>query len=77
MKKTFNIFPIFAFRTSFRTPYNLLSLEKRYMATKFFADEGSKTMLEKFKGIFENNTDIERLDALVGYPAAEVLVKIE
>ncbi|MBK8348843.1 MAG: hypothetical protein IPL08_14960 [Saprospiraceae bacterium] len=37
------------------------------MATKFFTNEGNKTLLEKFKGIFEYNTDIERFDALVGY----------
>jgi superfamily II DNA or RNA helicase len=37
------------------------------MATKFFTNEGNKTLLEKFKGIFEHNTDIERFDALVGY----------
>jgi hypothetical protein len=36
------------------------------MATKFFTNVGSKTLLEKFKGIFEHNTDIERFDALVG-----------
>ena len=37
------------------------------MATKFFTNEGNKTLLEKFNGIFEYNTDIARFDALVGY----------
>lgn len=37
------------------------------MATKFFTNEGSNTLLEKFKGIFEHNKDIEFFDALIGY----------
>lgn len=35
---------------------------------KFFTNQDHKdTLLEKFKGIFENNPDIERFDALIGY----------
>jgi len=37
------------------------------MTNKFFTNEGSNTLLEKFKGIFENHADIECFDALVGY----------
>jgi superfamily II DNA/RNA helicase len=37
------------------------------MSTKFFTNEGSNTLLQKFKGIFENNKDIEFFDALIGY----------
>jgi len=46
------------------------------MATKFFNNEGSNTLLEKFKGIFEHNTDIERFDALVGYFRASGYFKV-
>ncbi len=38
-----------------------------HMTNKFFTNEGSNTLLEKFKGIFENHADIECFDALVGY----------
>ena len=35
---------------------------------KFFTNQDlGHTLLEKFKGIFENNPDIERFDALIGY----------
>jgi len=37
------------------------------MSNKFFTNEGQNTLLEKFKGIFENHKDIEHFDALVGY----------
>lgn len=37
------------------------------MSTKFFTNQDRNTLLEKFRGIFENNTDITRFDALVGY----------
>ena len=37
------------------------------MSNKFFTNEGQNTLLEKFKGIFENHKDIECFDALVGY----------
>lgn len=37
------------------------------MSTKFFTNEGENKLLEKFKGIFEHNKDIEFFDALVGY----------
>jgi SNF2 family DNA or RNA helicase len=36
-------------------------------STKFFTNEDTNTLLEKFKGIFEHNLDIEKFDALVGY----------
>lgn len=32
------------------------------MTTKFFTNEGSNTLLNKFKGVFENNKDIEMFD---------------
>jgi ERCC4-related helicase len=35
--------------------------------TNFFTNEGSNTLLQKFKGIFESNKDIEFFDALIGY----------
>jgi superfamily II DNA/RNA helicase len=37
------------------------------MATKFFTNEGKNTLLQKFKGVFEHNKDIEFFDALIGY----------
>lgn len=37
------------------------------MSTKFFTNEGNNTLLQKFKGIFESNKDIEFFDALIGY----------
>ncbi len=37
------------------------------MSTKFFTNQESNTLLNKFKGIFEHNTDIQHFDALVGY----------
>jgi superfamily II DNA/RNA helicase len=37
------------------------------MATKFFTNEGANTLLQKFKGVFESNKDIEFFDALIGY----------
>lgn len=37
------------------------------MSTKFFTNSGDNTLLNKFAGIFEHNTDIERFDALIGY----------
>jgi hypothetical protein len=37
------------------------------MSTKFFTNEGNNTLIQKFKGIFESNKDIEFFDALIGY----------
>lgn len=37
------------------------------MVTKFFTNDRQKTLLEKFKGIFEHNPQIAHFDALVGY----------
>lgn len=37
------------------------------MSTKFFTNENENTLLEKFKGVFSNNKDIQFFDALVGY----------
>jgi superfamily II DNA/RNA helicase/HKD family nuclease len=37
------------------------------MSTRFFTNDGENTLLNKFKGVFENNKDIEFFDALVGY----------
>lgn len=37
------------------------------MATKFFTNEESNTLLDKFAGVFENNPHITEFDALVGY----------
>ncbi|MBN1185651.1 MAG: helicase [Bacteroidales bacterium] len=37
------------------------------MSLKFFTNEEQNTLLNKFKGIFENHSDIEYFDALVGY----------
>lgn len=46
------------------------------MSTKFFTNQGTNTLLEKFKGVFENNKDIECFDALVGYFRASGYFKI-
>ena len=37
------------------------------MSTRFFTNDEDNTLLNKFKGVFENNKDIEFFDALVGY----------
>lgn len=37
------------------------------MSTRFFTNDGENTLLNKFKGVFEHNKDIEFFDALVGY----------
>ena len=37
------------------------------MGTRFFTNEGENTLLTKFKGVFQNNPDIDYFDALVGY----------
>jgi len=37
------------------------------MSTKFFTNSNDNTLLNKFKGVFEHNKDIECFDALVGY----------
>jgi ERCC4-related helicase len=37
------------------------------MTTKFFTNEGSNTLIQKFEGIFDSNKDIESFDALIGY----------
>jgi superfamily II DNA/RNA helicase len=46
------------------------------MSTKFFTNQDTNTLLNKFKGIFEHNTDIENFDALVGYFRASGYFKI-
>ncbi|MEY3499066.1 MAG: hypothetical protein RL308_735 [Bacteroidota bacterium] len=46
------------------------------MSTKFFTNDGENTLLNKFKGVFENNKDIEFFDALVGYFRASGYFKI-
>ena len=46
------------------------------MSTKFFTNQDSNTLLNKFKGIFEHNTDIENFDALVGYFRASGYFKL-
>ncbi len=46
------------------------------MSTRFFTNEQKNTLLQKFKGIFENNQDIEFFDALVGYFRASGYFKI-
>ena len=37
------------------------------MSTRFFTNNNENTLLNKFKGVFESNKDIECFDALVGY----------
>ncbi len=37
------------------------------MTTKFFTNQNSNTLIEKFRGIFEHNPDIVQFDALIGY----------
>ena len=37
------------------------------MSTRFFTNNDKQTLYNKFKGVFENNPDIEAFDALVGY----------
>jgi superfamily II DNA/RNA helicase len=37
------------------------------MSTRFFTNSGDNTLLNKFRGIFENNKDIAHFDALVGF----------
>ncbi|MDA8669441.1 helicase-related protein [Flavobacteriales bacterium] len=37
------------------------------MSSKFFTNTENNTLLNKFKGVFENNQDIQTFDALVGY----------
>ncbi|GAA4314567.1 helicase-related protein [Pontixanthobacter gangjinensis] len=46
------------------------------MSTKFFTNKNENTLFNKFKGVFENNTDIEFFDALVGYFRASGYFKI-
>ncbi|MBC7523236.1 MAG: helicase [Flavobacterium sp.] len=46
------------------------------MSTKFFTNHDSNTLLNKFKGIFEHNTDIANFDALVGYFRASGYFKV-
>lgn len=36
------------------------------MSTRFFTNHDKQTLFEKFKGIFQHNTDIEWFDALIG-----------
>jgi len=37
------------------------------MSTRFFTNAGDNTLINKFRGIFENNKDIAYFDALVGF----------
>jgi superfamily II DNA or RNA helicase len=37
------------------------------MSTRFFTNDGDNTLLNKFKGVFQDNPDIDCFDALVGY----------
>jgi len=37
------------------------------MSTRFFTNHGDQTLLRKFQGVFESNTDIEWFDARVGF----------
>ena len=37
------------------------------MATRFFTNDGENTLLNKFKGVFQDNPDIDFFDVLVGY----------
>ena len=37
------------------------------MSTRFFTNHSEQTLFKKFRGVFENDSDIERFDALVGY----------
>ena len=37
------------------------------MSTKFFTNRDDNTLLKKFRGVFEHNTDIDSFDTLVGY----------
>lgn len=46
------------------------------MSTKFFTNQGENTLLNKFKGVFENNKDIVFFDALIGYFRASGYFKI-
>jgi superfamily II DNA or RNA helicase len=46
------------------------------MSTKFFTNQDKNTLYNKFKGVFENNKDIEFFDALVGYFRASGYFKI-
>ncbi len=46
------------------------------MSTKFFTNQDTNTLLNKFKGIFEHNIDIENFDALVGYFRASGYFKV-
>lgn len=46
------------------------------MSTKFFTNQDKNTLYNKFKGVFENNKDIEYFDALVGYFRASGYFKI-
>ena len=46
------------------------------MSTKFFTNQDQNTLFNKFKGVFDNNKDIEFFDALVGYFRASGYFKI-
>ncbi|TQO38690.1 phospholipase D-like protein [Arenibacter algicola] len=46
------------------------------MSTKFFTNQDKNTLFNKFKGVFDNNKDIEYFDALVGYFRASGYFKI-
>ena len=37
------------------------------MSTRFFTNDGEKTLLNKFAGVFAHNPDLARFDALVGF----------
>jgi superfamily II DNA or RNA helicase len=46
------------------------------MSTKFFTNQDQNTLLNKFKGIFDHNKDIQFFDAMVGYFRASGYFKI-
>lgn len=46
------------------------------MSTKFFTNRDQNTLFNKFKGVFENNRDVEFFDAFVGYFRASGYFKI-
>jgi hypothetical protein len=37
------------------------------MSTRFFTNLGEQTLFRKFKGVFENNPELEWFDALIGF----------
>lgn len=46
------------------------------MSTKFFTNEQENTLFNKFQGLFENNSSINRFDVVVGYLRASGYFKV-